>query len=99
MNTEKSDLKEKGNGIIADVSSCILPFRMKIDKQVEGIDVIAFLSRNGIGLLPNFSYPFHLILYKGNNEVLTMTDEWVWDKYENSIPLISYDEHKAKYCY
>lgn len=70
---------------------------MKINKQVDGIDVIAFLSRNGIGLMSNFSYPFTLILYKGGDEVLTMTNEWRFDKY--SIPLISYNKHKEKYSY
>ena len=78
-------------------NNSILPFRMKINKQVDGIDVIAFLSRNGIGLMSNFSYPFTLILYKGGDEVLTMTNEWRFDKY--SIPLISYNEHKEKYSY
>lgn len=76
----------------------VLPFRMKINNQAEGINVIAFLSRNGIGLLPNFSYPFQLILYKGKNDVLTMTDEYRWNKYE-SIPIITYEEHKVKYSY
>lgn len=78
--------------------SGILPFRMKIDEQVNGVAVIAFLSRNGIGLMENFSFPFNLILYKGGHEVLTMTDEWRWDKYD-SIPLISYEEHRVKYSY
>lgn len=77
----------------------IEPFRMKVDNQVEGIDVIAFLSRNGIGLLKNFSYPFNLILYKGDSDVLTMNDQWSFDKYENSIPLVTYSEHKNKYNY
>lgn len=76
----------------------IAPFRMKIDEQVEGIDVIAFLSRNGIGLQPNFSYPFNLIIYKGGDEFLTMTDEWVWGKYE-TIPIVSYSGHKLHYSY
>ena len=69
MNTRIYDKDNVSNNNIS-------PFKMKISKQIEGIDVIAFLSRNGIGLASNFSYPFFLILYKGGNEVLTMTDEW-----------------------
>ena len=76
----------------------IEPFKMKIDKQAEGIDVIAFLSRNKIGLKPNFSFPFNLILYTGGDLFLTMTDEYRWDKYE-SLPTITYKKHKEKYEY
>jgi len=80
------------------MSQNIKPFRMKIDKQVEGIDVVAFMSRNNIGLDANFSFPFNLILYKGDNKFITMTDEYRWDKY-NSIPKINYNDHKKQYNY
>lgn len=74
----------------------IKPFKMKIDSQVEGIDVISVLSCCGYGLDPCFSFPFEYILFKGEKRFITMTDGYRWEKY-GALPTLSYDDFCENY--
>jgi hypothetical protein len=74
----------------------IEPFKMKIDNQVQGIDIISILTCCGYGLDRSFSFPFEYILFKGEEKFLTMSNGYRWEKY-GALPTISYEDFHKKY--
>lgn len=67
----------------------VIPFRMRSsDKDQRVFDL---LHRYHITLHPDSSMPYDLILYRGGDTVITLTDEWWWNKYESIMILTPED--------
>lgn len=73
----------------------IQPFKMEVTPE-QGSVILNFLHENGIKPIDNCSNPYGFILYRSNNEYITLNDWWRFEKYSENLN-ITYNDFVSTY--